>query len=117
MLKLNRIVLMISLFFLNALHGAQILSVPFFNVPLAPDQVIHASYVFGRFSLMFCYTNGLPNIGLITWPLNGAQYTKLLPIYLKINPIFDGKFADSSGNLTLQNNQNEQIVLSCALAY
>jgi hypothetical protein len=108
--------LIITLFSMPAFADI-VVSFPFENITLHPNETLQSNYAFGNFSLMFCFENTLQDVGVITWPLRGKRLSSHLPVFLKTKEIFDGNFADANGVITIHNNQNINLIVSCLLAY
>ena len=96
-------------------HALQ-MTVPFTNVPLNAHDSLSATYSFGNVPQIFCYVYSTMNIGSITWPYQGQLYSSALPVLLKISKDITGDFADPTGTVTIFNNQNQTINVSCNLA-
>lgn len=92
-------------------------TVSFQNIILNQNCMVPATYAFGLNSMIFCYTNGTTNAGIITWTFQGQPQSGNLPIFLTNNANFQGQFADSSGNINITNNQIIPIVVSCVFGY
>ena len=96
-------------------HALQ-MSVPFNNVLLNAHDSLSATYSFGIYPQIFCYVDSTMGIGSMTWPYQGQLYSGALPVLLKISKDNTGDFADPTGTVTIFNNQNQTINVSCDLA-
>lgn len=88
-------------------------TVPFQNVFLNPNDTLQASFSFGINTQLFCFDNSLQTLGIFTWPYQGATQTSTLPIFLTLNPAYQGSLTDPNGTLTITNNLNVTLQLSC----
>lgn len=88
-------------------------NVPFANKKLNPNEVIQANYSFGNQPGLLCFDNNLENIGEIKWPYKGSIKSSSLPVLLKVRIEFEGKFADKSGQITITNTSNKQLIITC----
>lgn len=98
---------------------------PFVNVILNGGCVLQAGYSFrdnngDTHPVIICYyisSDGAnQNVSMI-WPYKNAKQSALMPVLIKINPIYEGNFADFSGVLSVHNNSSVQIQASCQYAY
>lgn len=94
-----------------------IASVPFQNITLAPNQNMLATYSFGGYSVIFCYTNITSNAGSIAWTYQGRAKSTVLPAYLITNIIYSGELADANGTIQITNNQSVNLFVSCQFAF
>jgi hypothetical protein len=91
--------------------------VPFNNVALNPNNSLTAGYSFGNNKIIFCYTPDLATTGVITWPYKGVIKSGSLPMSLTTDSNVTGQLADANGTITIRNNQNATILVSCDLAF
>lgn len=116
-------IVLFNIFFIDKLYAAQhdcilpMVKVPFLNLVLNPNCIVSANYTFGINGIIFCYTNTLQTVDIITWPFQGRLYSGSLPIFLKTNSRFEGQFADAIGVLTIENTQNVPAIVSCEFAF
>lgn len=93
-----------------------VLTIPFQNVTLNPNQTIQANYTFGSEPIIFCYENNLQSVGRVTWPYKGHFYSSTLSITLITNGHYQGEYADASGRITILNNLTTPLIVSCEFA-
>jgi len=93
--------------------------VPFANITLPPNNVIEAAYSFGDTPAIYCFENTFQMIGLMQWPYQGTINTATLSENsLTTNTaIFQGFPADTNGTITIINNTNITLVVSCQFAF
>ena len=93
--------------------------VPFVNITLPPNNNIQANYSFGNSPAIYCFENTLQMIGLMQWPYHGTINTATLSQNsLTTNTaIFEGFPADPNGTITIINNSNVALVVSCQFAF
>lgn len=97
--------------------AATSLTVPFQNIFLNPNQSLASQYIIGAHKLIFCFENNQQTTGIITWPFQGVLYVSSLPIFLKTDPNIEGQFADNQGQITITNNQNRLLIVSCLYGF
>lgn len=93
------------------------LSVPFSNIVLGANKSISASYSFGQYPMIFCFTNNMSSVSTLVWPFRGRMYSGQMPVTLITNGNYQGQFADANGTVTVQNNQSSPMVVSCNYAF
>lgn len=92
-------------------------STPFQNVSIAPNCTMTSNFSFGAFNQLFCFTNFPQPAGVITWPSGGGTSAGNLPIFLSVNPIYEGQAVNKSGTLLIKNNQAQTMIVSCLYTF
>jgi hypothetical protein len=120
-MQICKYVITLFIFVLSTLpvhaHEPIFTSVPFQNIILNPGQTINSSFAFGANPIIFCYENNQQSIGVVTWPYKGRIYSSTLSVSLVTNGQYQGNFADPSGNISVTNNQNYQLVVNCVYGF
>ena len=92
-------------------------SVPFQNIILNPNDVIKATYSFGDHAIIFCYENNQKFVGNVQWTFQGQIKNSTLSVFLKVNPNFQGEFADPNGIILVTNTTNHTLIVSCPYGF
>lgn len=102
---------------ISAAQSPILLTVPFENIILNPNAVIQASYSFAGHPMIFCFDNTLQTLGNIQWPFQGIIQSSSLPIYLKIDPLYEGELADVTGTIKITNTTSTTIIMNCQYGF
>lgn len=95
---------------------------------IKPNCTVQIRYNFdtptGTHLMMLCLTANLQSngelpisVGYIVWQYRGRQYSGTLPITLKTNSNFEGRFIDAAGALLITNNTSQSLDVGCVFAY
>lgn len=118
MCRLNQCLITVVFCLFSAAIRAQIIATVPFQIVLGPNETILASYAFGTNAIIFCNANNSPsNIDTIYWTYNGVSFNAPMPIFLKVNPIYSGEFADPTGTLTILNTQGAAQTVECLFGF
>lgn len=115
-IKIIRNSIFIFLFFgISFAYAQKIIytTVPFQNISLNPTDAIVATFSFGQQSQLFCFDNTLQTEGVINWPYHSQPQSSSLPIFLTLNPQFQGSLTDPNGTLTVYNNTGITLQENC----
>lgn len=102
---------------LAPVQAATVYNIPFQNVILNPNATIQGNYTFGNYPIIFCYENNLRSVGIFKWTYQKQTYTSTLSVPIVTNKNFGEWLADSSGKITIQNNQSFALLISCVYGF
>ena len=113
---------LISLFLFYLMVGqiwAKDVSVPFSTLQngytLLPHSQVSSLYFFGNQPIIFCFTDIAG--GRINWPYTNKLRGANLPIFLKTQANYTGEFADTKGTITIGNNLNVSLLVTCTFGF
>lgn len=92
-------------------------NIPFNNFTLKPNHTIQVHYSFGIHEEIFCYADSTEQVGRLFWPFKGKTYSHIMPVLLKTKSDFNGKRADPTGTIKIENHTAQPIVTSCVFGF